>query len=220
VGGDPGVEGFLAVGRRAVADLEAALQSVGREWSTFGDVLDFGCGCGRVLRWLEGRAPACRFHGCDIDAEAIGWCQREIAFARFARNDPRPPLPWGDESFDLVYSVSVFSHLPADYQFEWLGELRRVTRPGGLALLTVHGAHAAETHGLGAARLERLGRDGFLYVPSWRLRGVLPSYYQTAYHTREYVLAHWGRYFRVLAILPRRLAGLQDLVVLERPSAG
>jgi SAM-dependent methyltransferase len=97
-------------------------------------VLDFGCGCGRVLVYFKG-ATRCEMTGSDIDGEAIAWCKANLAdFGAFIRNGAEPPLPLADSSVDLVYSISVFTHLPEKMQFQWLTELHRVVKPGGLLL--------------------------------------------------------------------------------------
>src|SRR5262249_14848680 len=49
------------------------------------------------------------------------------------------PLRYRDASFDLVYAFSVFTHLPESLQLAWMGELRRVLRPGGYLLISLHG---------------------------------------------------------------------------------
>src|SRR5207244_9030240 len=93
-------------------------------------------GCGRVMRrWrdLDG------VHGSDTNAEAVAWCRANLPFGRFETNGLAPPLAFADDSFDLVYALSVFTHLTVDLQRAWLGELRRVLRPRGLLLLTTHG---------------------------------------------------------------------------------
>jgi SAM-dependent methyltransferase len=69
------VHGFLTIGRflrggkRRSETIEAVLEKIGKDFDSFQDVLDFGCGCGRTLTWFADRSP--RLHGPDIDAEAI-----------------------------------------------------------------------------------------------------------------------------------------------------
>lgn len=105
-------------------------------------VFDFGCGCGRVLRWFESALPGVALHGADLRHAAIDWC-REHLRGHFVANELLPPLPYADGSFDLVYALSVFSHLNRDQCVDWMRELTRVTRPGGTILITTHGAFAA-----------------------------------------------------------------------------
>ena len=77
-------------------------------------VLDFGCGCGRVLRyWRDHSGPVT---GSDRDDAAVGWCARNLPFSRVERNNLAPPLPFADSTFDLVYALSVFTHLTEELQ--------------------------------------------------------------------------------------------------------
>ena len=101
------------------------------------DVFEFGCGCGRIARHWQNFSGS--FVGSDLDEPAVRWCRRNLPFARFEVNGLEPPLIFGDESFDLAYAVSVFSHLTAPLQIAWRNELRRVLRPGGVLLVTTQG---------------------------------------------------------------------------------
>jgi SAM-dependent methyltransferase len=214
VHGSRDVEGFLAVGRRCADDLQAALHGIGRELPNFNRILDFGVGCGRTLRWLLPRAPQARFFGTDVDAEAVAWCRAHLASTTFTTNDPLPPLRYPNASFDLIYAISVFTHLDEPYQFQWLGELRRLTRPGGWVVVTLHGERLLEhvpppLHPLFAAH-------GFVFVRQDYWRGIFPDWYQAAYHSSAYVREWYSRFFRVAAQLPKGLNDSQDLVLLQR----
>ena len=79
------------------------------------------------------------FYGCDIDAESIEWIVEHLSppFMAF-QSDEMPPLALGDESLDLVYACSVFTHI-ADLWSAWLLELHRVLKPGGLLIATFLG---------------------------------------------------------------------------------
>lgn len=90
------------------------------------------------MAYMRRDIPAQLF-GTDIDGESIDWCQSKLGhMATFTVNGFWPPLPFADGFFDVIYSISVFTHLPEDMQTAWLAELRRVAKPGGLLLLTVH----------------------------------------------------------------------------------
>jgi SAM-dependent methyltransferase len=100
-------------------------------------MLDFGVGCGRVARHWAGLDVD--VHGCDYNGELVEWCRRNLPHVTARSNGLDPPLPYDDERFDLVYALSVFTHLTESRQRSWMAELRRVTRPGGLVLFTTHG---------------------------------------------------------------------------------
>jgi SAM-dependent methyltransferase len=97
-----------------------------------GDVLDFGCGCGRVARHLGG------VNGCDYDSRMVEWCAENLP-GEFRVNPLAPPTSYDSESFDAIYAISVLTHLPEDLAGGWLEEWRRILRPGGKLLVTVHG---------------------------------------------------------------------------------
>ena len=120
---------FRNVGR-AVADLLSehfGSAPAGRE------VLDFGCGLGRVLLHLRERWPADRFTGFDVDPLMLQWGRYLLHRPEVAFLDSTTPLP--DGRFDVVYAISVFTHLDesADY---WLAEIHRLLKPSGRAFLT------------------------------------------------------------------------------------
>jgi len=213
VHGSPNVDGFLKVGKELSEDIEAALKKNGKDFDSFQNVLDFGCGCGRTLIWFASRAP--HLHGTDIDAEAISWSHNNLDFAEFSVNDPLPPLEYPPETFDLVYAISVFTHLNEDYQFRWLNELKRITRPNGVVLLTVHGRPVWKD--LPREDVADIQERGFKFVAAHTMRGVFPEWYQNAYHKKEYVFDHYSKYFDILDYLPRGVANLQDVVVLQKP---
>lgn len=217
---------FREGGRISVTEIEAALASWGRSLESFERILDFGCGCGRILMWLEQLAERCELHGTDIDADALEWAAANFPYARFARNDQFPPLPFPDAHFDLVLSSSVFTHIDEPSQELWLAELRRVTKPGGFILLSVHGERAFR-HAEAAMRGQ--GQDTTSWAPTLETKGVLfveednwvggpfPDWYHTAFHAPWYVFARWGRELTIRAFIPRRSLDYQDYVLMEKP---
>jgi SAM-dependent methyltransferase len=195
-------------------------------------VLDFGSGSGRVLPWIAALAPDARCCGCDVDAAAITWAARHLRDREWLLTGGEPPLPFASERFDLVYSISVFSHLDEPLQDRWLAELRRVLVPGGAALLSVHGAHAfgefrsgrVTTRWCPEAAFARgpLGPDELVFEPYRRSvwnRGELPGVadsYGLAFHGEGYVRRRWPEWLEVLDVRERAVAGWQDLVVARR----
>lgn len=215
VGEETDVARYLAIGENACDDIQAALSRAGRPLDQFRQVLDFGCGSGRIAGPMFRRFPQIRFHGTDVDASAIEWAGSNLTGVTFRSNGPLPPLPYGDGEFDLVYGVSVFTHLSDEHQRQWLPELKRVIRPGGVLLLTAHGESVWRD--LSAARRERVERAGHLFETSAKLRGLVPDWYHTAYHTEAYLRALISTHFEVLLYAPAGL-GYQDVVVAERRS--
>ena len=90
---------FLEAGRAHATYLREVLDGVGRPIGEMDRILDFGCGCGRMLRWWSD-LPDTSVHGCDYNAELVSWCNANLGFAEVRANELSPPLPYEDGSFD------------------------------------------------------------------------------------------------------------------------
>ena len=202
---------FYTVGMRTAEGLQEAIASAGFELKDGMSALDFGCGCGRTLLWLARQFPKVRWHGSDVDAESVEWCRQSIPGGTFAVNGPAPPLPFPDNAFELIYGVSVFTHLSEEHQRAWLAEIRRVLRPGGLLLLSFHSKDVWQP-------LEDAGaveRDGFVFRTSSKLQGILPEWYQTAFQSQPSIVHALSAHFTEVAYLERNL-GAQDIAAARK----
>lgn len=230
--GTPAVGDFVTGGREAAGELVAALDVAGVAVQELRSVLDFGCGPGRVLPHLAAMAPHAECSGCDVDATAIRWAASAHPELSWAVSGFDPPLPFDAERFELVYSISVISHLDEQRADRWLAEIRRVLRPGGLALLSVHGAYAFEEFRAGRVRTAwapqaafegaALAADGFAFVPYvrsvWNERDLpgVEGEYGLAFDGDEYLREHWSATFEVLAVHERAMTSWQDIVVCRK----
>lgn len=215
VGGWEDPDHFLGVGRKIFWDVKRLLGSVGRALPEFCSILDFGCGCGRLTRYLRSSPPRI-VRACDIDAEALAWCRENLGATGVAFTDTAamPPLPFDPGSLDLVIAISVFTHLPEAMQFAWIDEIGRVLRPGGLLIASTHGETLLPPDLPNPAH-SRFLSTGFLYVQGGGTPG-LPDFYQTAYHRSDYVASQWQRAFDLVHALPRGINNHQDAYVLSR----
>jgi len=92
-------------------------------------VLDLGCGAGRFLALLENAV------GVEIAEEAANRARANVPGADVRLLQADGSLPVGHGEFDLVWCSETLEHIPD--VVETLGEIRRVLRPGGRALITV-----------------------------------------------------------------------------------
>ena len=100
------------------------------------EVLDFGSGWGRIIRFFLRDVPHNQLHGTDCWQEIVESSRSLNRWCSFDINSTLPPMQYADQSFDLVYLYSVFSHLSEAAHLAWLGEFRRLLRPGGLLVTT------------------------------------------------------------------------------------
>ena len=101
------------------------------------NVLDFGCGWGRVSRFFWHEVASDHIHGVDVDFDAVAVCRNLGVPGKYALVRPDGALPFADRSMDLAYAVSVFTHLALPSADHWMKELARVVRPGGVLAVTV-----------------------------------------------------------------------------------
>jgi SAM-dependent methyltransferase len=140
VAGTADIVPFLQGGELAADTVRDLLAAGGRPIEQCAAILDFGCGCGRVLRrWSNLTNTA--VYGTDLNPALVAWCQEQLKFASVSVNSPEPPTAYADGQFDAIYAFSVFTHMPADSQRRWLNEFRRILKPGGLLIFSTHGSY-------------------------------------------------------------------------------
>lgn len=167
------------------------------DWTFHGKrVMDFGCGAGRTLRHFMTEAHAAEIWGVDIDTTSIDLLRQTVSPPlRLMRSDYMPPLDLPGGSFDLIWSISVFTHL-TDNSLPWLCELHRLLKPKGLLIATFMGRWTSEllageawdedSTGMNVLRHNHPAADGapLVMISDWWLR------------------EHWGRAFEVMRIEP------------------
>lgn len=73
VAGTWDIRWFLEGGKLAAESIKSILEKNGVDIQDLGEILDFGCGCGRVMRFLKGKAG---LYGTDYNRELIKWCKK------------------------------------------------------------------------------------------------------------------------------------------------
>jgi SAM-dependent methyltransferase len=158
-------------------------------------LLDFGCGCGRILRhWQALNGP--QLFGTDYNPYLIQWCQRALPFVACQTNELAPPLPYEDGQFDLIYTISIFTHLEEQLQLLWMEELKRILKPGGRLLFTVHGL--THLHVL-TAEQRALFEAGELVVSRPEHSGDNEC---STYHPESYVRRVLAKEFLIVDFIP------------------
>jgi SAM-dependent methyltransferase len=161
--------------------------------------------------------------GCDIHQPTITWMKANYpATVRLYANNEMPPLPEADDTFDLIYCGSVFSHLTN--WAPWLLELRRILKPGGALVASIHG-EGYWNMGVHGARGMPWDEDntgllvehyGTSFADSWG-----PAVYVSEWWVRE----HWGRALNIDRFEPTGF-GINDTtsgqawLIARKPLAG
>jgi cyclopropane fatty-acyl-phospholipid synthase-like methyltransferase len=123
---------FLDMAKHNFEEIKIALERINCNLDSFENILDFACGSGRTAIWFhlknETNKNELNLYGTDIDGDAIKWCQENLASGKFSINKELPPLEYQDNFFDLIYAISVFTHMKEYHQLLWLQELRRILK--------------------------------------------------------------------------------------------
>ena len=178
------------------------------------NALDWGCGIGRLTTHLQKTLPALHWYACDVRADMIQWNQRHLPQINFAVSDQEPPLPFHHIKFDLIIGFSVFTHIPAALQEDWLKALSEKLTDTGIVLFTTHGS--AYAHHLSAKQQAALAEVGY-----WdNLIGKAGSRSRATYHHAPKFQSIIEQYVEVLAwydgIQYPSLIGGQDIWICKK----
>jgi SAM-dependent methyltransferase len=208
--------------RNVLAMVEESLEAAGK---TFDDVdawLDFGCGYGRVIRFLAERVPPERIFASDVIEEGVDFCRSEFGVNPVYSRRELTAVRLG--SFDFIYAVSVMTHLNEQNSVAFLRLLGESLKPGGIAMFTTHGRWSIEHAGLYGPEYE--ARKTEIGAAVQEQGSVYLRYpyeaddYGIAWHSREYVERNMVELHRgevaPLIFKPHGLDGHQDVFAFKR----
>jgi len=212
---------FLNTGREHVDIMKSILGKSGFSLESATRILDYGCGAGRMIRWLNDYAERCEVWGVDIQAELIIWCQQHLSPPfKFATVTTGPHLPFEDRSFDLIISGSVFSHID-DLADAWLLELKRILQPGGMLYITVDDKYTIQT-----IINSDWGREFPEFLPlydekqklgqiDFNMLCINRGYGATVFYDIDYLKRHWGRFLDIISVT-QDAWGPQTAILLKK----
>ena len=193
------------------------LRTLPQGWDWSGKrCLDFGSGVGRALRHFAPESSRAEFWGCDIDGSSIRWSVQNLSPPfRFFQIGEVSTLPFEDDSFDLVYAVSVLSHIHTTWH-QCLMEIRRILKPGGVFFATFLGpTPMAEMLG---EPYDGRGSDFGMYVKgpfqNWNDGGPM------IFVSPEWLKCFWGSIFDIDYIAIDGLMDDQSFVLARKPAVG
>ena len=187
---------------------------------TCGSILDFGCGSARIIR-LYRYMTGVRLAGTDANPECISWCREHVPGCEFHINDLEPPLSFAKENdFDLIISLSVFTHIPLEQQICWLQEMKRVLKPNCFLLCTVVGTSHIDAQ-LGANGRQIVQEKGEVMLakddPGVSLSTQAGGSNFDVFQRRDRVIEVFGSVLRLKDYIPSSRSPIgQDLLILQK----
>lgn len=190
----------------------------GRSLAATGAILDFGCGPGRLTRYLAG--PDNSVTAVDVDPDCIGWCSVAFPDVRCLVGALRPPLPLGGSSFDCILAINVLLHLREADALTWLEEWARLLKQGGILIVSIASAIALTRARLSAEHYAQVEDLDFVELSrNPDLDEVITDrdYYKNIFMTHTYVQRRWPALgLGILGIVEGAIGNHHDLVILRR----
>lgn len=212
-------DAYIEDGANTARLLRTMLDENGSPINAQSVVLDWGCASGRVLRHFRAEAEAgATFWGTDLFEHCILWDRENLSPPfRFVTCTACPHLPFEDNTFTHIYGISIFTHIVhvADM---WLMELRRILKPGGHLLVTVHTEAALDEFKRGywppwlerGTDLDPLRKHDFSAVTQGTWDNTYPFY------KADWLRKDWSRFMDVVDLRPAYIPYVQTAVLLQK----
>ncbi len=173
---------YLADGWRTLAELMLLLERAGQPLAGCDAVLEFASGHGRFTRHLVKAIGAERVTVSDVVPGAVSFSTAHFGVrGLLSAADPRQ-VRW-PRRYDLVFVLSLFSHLPLASWSRWLSTLWQAVAPGGLLVFSTHGEYAAQRADV------MLDAAGYHFVAESESSAIDAQQYGTAYTSAAFVQA-------------------------------
>ncbi len=179
-------------------------------------ILDWGCGCGRVSRYLKGENED--FYGVDTNYESIHWCRENLP-GNFEVSSSLPPLYFPNNYFHAIYGVSILTHLNPNDQFLWIKELLRITRVGGVIILSFHGIRSLLRFNLNDYDFNELNKKNFVNLgrnTTFDLIGNEGARYYDIVQTKNLLISILGGMHCDIFFHEGVIGNHQDVLVLKK----
>lgn len=171
---------YLADGWRTLSELQRLLEPHGVSLSRLPSFMEFACGHGRFTRHLEALLPKGSLHVSDVVPSTLGFLEQTFGVTPVPSFSDPAQLQF-PKQYDVVFVLSLFSHLPRQTWDAWLQCLWNATTPNGLLVFTTHGEKSASKDGV------QFAQDGFTFFTQSE-SGALPGEeYGCAYATEAFV---------------------------------
>lgn len=172
---------YLADGWRTLSELMLLLETVDQPLLKMPRVLEFASGHGRFTRHLVKALGAKRVVVSDVVPGAVEFSRSTFGVEGFMSASVPEQVQW-PQRYDLVFVLSLFSHLPRSTWSRWLKVLYEAVAPGGLLVFSTHGLKAAAFDNV------QLDAEGFFFAPSSESNAIDVQEYGTAFTSDAFVL--------------------------------
>ena len=203
---------YLADGWRTLSELMLLLESVNKPLLKTGNFLEFASGHGRFTRHLVKALGAARVTVSDVVQDAVEFSTHTFGVVGF-QSSIVPEEVVFPKRYDVVFVLSLFSHLPRHSWNRWLRCLFEAVEPGGVLVFSTHGLKAAKHDNV------ELDSEGFFFAPSSESSALDAQEYGTTFTSEAFVMSQIGQTMGADVLVqraPLQFWNHQDGYVLRR----
>ena len=207
------IRDYLADGWRTMAELVLLLEEAGHPLLQTRSFLEFASGHGRFTRHLVKALGAERVVVSDVVGDAVDFARQAFGVPGFV-SAAVPEQVAHDGQHDVVFVLSLFSHLPRATWGRWLARSYAMVAPGGVLVFTTHGEAAVRKQNV------TLDAEGFFFTPSSESNAIAGQEYGTAFTSETFVRERMAEHLPdalLRSFSPQHFWHHQDAWVLEKP---
>jgi 2-polyprenyl-3-methyl-5-hydroxy-6-metoxy-1,4-benzoquinol methylase len=146
-------------------------------------LLDFASGYGCVTRHLKNHIPFCMHTACDIHPEAVRFIEDKLSVNTVLSTHKPEDLNM-KKTYDVVFALSFFSHMPKSSFSRWLRKLASIVKPEGFLIFSTHGLVSRRKH----FNKCKFDEEGFYFRHSSEQKDLDTAEYGMTVVRPEYVL--------------------------------
>jgi cyclopropane fatty-acyl-phospholipid synthase-like methyltransferase len=188
------------------------------------EVLDWGCCLGGTALALQQRLN-CRVVCADVDIPAINYLKETQPLLEISTLKPSEAFPFASARFNVIYGISIFTHLPSSKYDFYLKELQRCVKSDGILIITILGPECLQDF-KSTENFNFPTKQVLLESGSWYCDYNKPtkdsmlfsknSPWGLSFCTHDHIKQKFARYFSDIKIQERFL-NLQDTIIASNP---
>lgn len=183
----------------------------------FENIIDWGCGSGRLTMHIANYFKNSNVTGVDVDPINLNWCDKNLPGINTLQIPWNTPTPLQSNKYDLLFAFSVFSHISFKKMHSWLAEIYRIMKSDSYLIITTLGPVSTASRKANESFFQKLYTKGYV---EWDNKGQIddqrPSEtdYLNIAMTYNFAQNQFSTFFEVLGVI--KGLGPQDGWVLYK----